>query len=99
MYLTDVLDEYVMQQLPEYEDFKFVNIAKEDIEHLDKVSNGLEFCVCSCWLLPDKAQEGVWGMGVTDAHVWPGLKGGGVLDAQGVHIHRQCWGIYWRGGC
>lgn len=37
MYLTDVLDEYVMQQLPEYEDFKFVNIAKEDIEHLDKV--------------------------------------------------------------
>jgi len=37
MYLTDVLDEYVMQQVPEYEDYKFVNIAKEDIEHLDKV--------------------------------------------------------------
>lgn len=37
IYLTDVLDEYVMQQLPEYEDYKFVNIAKEDIEHLDKV--------------------------------------------------------------
>lgn len=36
MYLTDVLDEYVMQQVPEYEDYKFVNIAKEDIEHLDK---------------------------------------------------------------
>jgi HSP90 family molecular chaperone len=37
MYLTDVLDEYVMQQLADYEDLKFVNIAKEDIEHLDKV--------------------------------------------------------------
>eukprot|EP00882_Tetradesmus_deserticola_P010868 GHRQ01011487.1.p2 GENE.GHRQ01011487.1~~GHRQ01011487.1.p2 ORF type:complete len:263 (+),score=161.76 GHRQ01011487.1:301-1089(+) len=32
MYLTDVLDEYVMQQLTEFEDFKFVNIAKEDVD-------------------------------------------------------------------
>jgi hypothetical protein len=40
MYLTDVLDEYVMQQLADYEDLKFVNIAKEDIEHLDKVRVG-----------------------------------------------------------
>lgn len=40
IYLTDVLDEYVMQQLPEYEDYKFVNIAKEDIEHLDKDKDG-----------------------------------------------------------
>eukprot|EP00878_Enallax_costatus_P000207 GHUV01000266.1.p1 GENE.GHUV01000266.1~~GHUV01000266.1.p1 ORF type:complete len:827 (+),score=175.61 GHUV01000266.1:179-2659(+) len=32
MYLTDVLDEYVMQQLTEFEDFKFANIAKEDAE-------------------------------------------------------------------
>lgn len=42
IYLTDVLDEYVMQQLPEYEDYKFVNIAKEDIEHLDKDKDGDE---------------------------------------------------------
>lgn len=32
MYLTDVLDEYVMQQLTEFEDYKFANIAKEDVE-------------------------------------------------------------------
>ncbi|KAF6264589.1 Hsp90 protein-domain-containing protein [Scenedesmus sp. NREL 46B-D3] len=32
MYLTDVLDEYVMQQLTEFEDFKFANIAKEDVD-------------------------------------------------------------------
>nr|QBB20008.1 heat shock protein hsp90B [Ettlia sp. YC001] len=32
LYLTDVLDEYVMQQLTEFEDFKFANIAKEDVE-------------------------------------------------------------------
>jgi HSP90 family molecular chaperone len=32
MYLTDVLDEYVMQQLTEYEDLKFANIAKEDVD-------------------------------------------------------------------
>jgi len=42
IYFTDVLDEYVMQQLPEYEDYKFVNIAKEDIEHLDKDKEGDE---------------------------------------------------------
>lgn len=32
MYLTDVLDEYLMQQLTEFEDFKFANIAKEDVD-------------------------------------------------------------------
>ncbi|KAF8060354.1 HSP90B1 [Scenedesmus sp. PABB004] len=32
VYLTDVLDEYLMQALPEFEDSKFVNIAKEDVD-------------------------------------------------------------------
>jgi hypothetical protein len=32
MYMTDVLDEYVMGQLTEFEDFKFANIAKEDLD-------------------------------------------------------------------
>lgn len=32
IYMTDVLDEYVMQQLTEFEDYKFANIAKEDVD-------------------------------------------------------------------
>lgn len=30
--MTDVLDEYIMGHLTEFEDAKFVNIAKEDLE-------------------------------------------------------------------
>lgn len=35
IYYTDVLDEYVMQHLSEFEDHKFVNVAKEDVKVRD----------------------------------------------------------------
>eukprot|EP00879_Flechtneria_rotunda_P006822 GHRR01007166.1.p1 GENE.GHRR01007166.1~~GHRR01007166.1.p1 ORF type:complete len:676 (+),score=237.26 GHRR01007166.1:233-2260(+) len=44
LYMTDVLDEYVMQQLPDFEDFKFVNIAKEDVDLPTEESENAEVC-------------------------------------------------------
>jgi hypothetical protein len=32
MFMTDVLDEYVLAQLTEYEDLKLINISKEDMK-------------------------------------------------------------------
>lgn len=32
LYLTDVIDEYVMGHLTEYEDLKLANISKEDLK-------------------------------------------------------------------
>ena len=36
LYLTDAVDEYTLQALPEYEGKKFQNIAKEGLEFSDE---------------------------------------------------------------
>merc|ERR1711968_72721 len=36
LYMTDPIDEYTTQHMDEYEDFKLLNIAKEDIKFDDK---------------------------------------------------------------
>lgn len=45
IYFTDVLDEYVMQQLTEFEDHKFANVAKEDIKVCGRAAGG-SFASC-----------------------------------------------------
>ncbi|KAI8467493.1 MAG: Hsp90 protein-domain-containing protein [Monoraphidium minutum] len=42
MYLVDVLDEYVMGQLTEYEDLKLINISKEDLKVGDEKESSLK---------------------------------------------------------
>ena len=32
IYFTDAIDEYMMQNLTEYDDFKFQNASKEDLK-------------------------------------------------------------------
>ena len=36
LYLTDAVDEYCLQALPEYEGKKFQNVAKEGLEFSDE---------------------------------------------------------------
>jgi len=36
IYFTDPVDEYVMQNLMEYDDFKFQSASKEDLKLVDK---------------------------------------------------------------
>jgi len=42
LYMTDPIDEYTTQHMDEYEDFKLVNIAKEDLKFDDKTEKKLK---------------------------------------------------------
>lgn len=68
--MTDVLDEYVMAQLTEYEDLKFINISKEDLKLGDEKEGSLKglkekMAPLTKWWkeqLGDKVRRGVgWG--------------------------------------
>merc|ERR1712070_562494 len=42
LYMTDPIDEYTTQHMDEYEDFKLVNIAKEDLKFDDKTEKKMK---------------------------------------------------------
>ena len=52
IYFTDPVDEYVMQNLVEYDDFKFQSASKEDLKLGDKdakkENKRLKVCMCVC---------------------------------------------------
>ena len=58
IYMTDPIDEYMMQQLKEYDGKKFVNISKSDLKLDEDVTNKYEdFCNSIKMILGDKIEK------------------------------------------
>ena len=58
IYMTDSIDEYMMQQLKEYDGKKFVNISKSDLKLDEETSEKYEdFCKSIKQLLGDKIEK------------------------------------------
>ena len=58
IYMTDPIDEYMMQQLKEYDGKKFVNISKTDLKLDDEKSEKYEdFCNSIKVILGDKIEK------------------------------------------
>jgi len=58
MYMTDSIDEYMMQQLKEYDGKKFVNISKSNLKlHEETLEKHEDFCKSIKMILGDKIEN------------------------------------------